>query len=240
MRSDTLGMTAAQSPERDHEPSAGYCRAAWDAICRSQALIEFAMDGTITWANELFLGIVGYRLNELVGHHHRILCLPGQAETVEYRQFWARLGSGQFDRGEYARRTRTGDEVWLQASYNPIIDQDGVAQRVLKVATNITRQIRLEHENQNHLSEARLYQSRLEERGAALEQTMEDVAGIVGAISGIAKQTNLLALNATIEAARAGQAGRGFAVVASEVKKLAGDTRQAAERAQLMVAAQRG
>ncbi|SEM94350.1 methyl-accepting chemotaxis protein [Sphingomonas gellani] len=233
-------MAVEQFPEGDNEPTAGYCRAAWAAICRSQALIEFTMDGTITWANDLFLCIVGYRLDELVGRHHRMLCLPGQAESAEYRQFWARLSSGQFDRGEYARQTRNGEEVWLQASYNPIIDQGGIAQRVLKVATNITRQVRLEHENQGHLAEARLYQSRLEERGAALEQTMEDVAGIVGAISGIAKQTNLLALNATIEAARAGVAGRGFGVVAGEVKKLAGDTRQAAERAQLLVAAQRG
>ncbi len=195
------------------------------------------MDGVITWVNDAFLRIVGYRSDELVGRHHRLLCLDGQADTPSYAAFWRKLGSGEFDQGEYPRRSARGEEVWLQATYTPVLDAAGHPERVLKIATDITRQVMLEREVQAHLVQSRAAGTALTERGAALEKTMAQVAEIVSTISGIAKQTNLLALNATIEAARAGDAGRGFAVVASEVKKLARDTHDAAGRAALLVAA---
>lgn len=206
-------------------------------MCRSQAVIEFTIEGQITWANDLFLQIVGYRSEELVGRHHRLLCLDGQADTPAYTAFSRKLASGTFDQGEYQSRSARGEEVWLQATYTPVLNAGGQPERVLKIATDITRRVILEREVKAHLTQSRVSGATLTERGAALKETMAQVAEIVSAISSIAKQTNLLALNATLEAVRAGDAGRGFAVVASEVKKLARDTHDAAGRAALLVAA---
>lgn len=215
-----------------------YCRAAWTAVCRSQAVVEFRIDGTITWANDSFLALVGYRLDEIVGRHHRILCYDDHAATDAYRIFWRKLAAGEFDRGEYARRRADGQEIWLQATYNPIFDADGVAHRVLKVATDITRQVALEREVKTHLENAQADQVTLQSRGAALHRSVQALAEIVGYISRIADASKLLALNASIEAARSGEAGRGFAVVAGEVRKLADDTRAATRRASEMITAE--
>lgn len=174
--------------------------AAWDAICRSQAVIEFSPSGTILWANKVFLNIMGYELAEVVGHHHRMFCDAHYSATPEYTLFWKKLAAGDFDAGEYKRRGKKGQEVWLQASYNPVLNDAGDVECILKIAsdTSLSKNLR-----------------------AQLENTVEELAEIVRTIGSIANQTNLLALNAAIEAARAGEAGRGFAVVAAEVKKLA-------------------
>ncbi len=216
-----MPATSTLRPD-NHVPSDSYRRAAWDAICRSQAVIEFDTRGVITWANERFWSLMGYSLTELVGRHHRVLCAPEYAASTEYDRFWDMLRQGEFEQGEFSRRRADGSEIWMQASYNPIFDQDHVIQRVLKVATDVTRQVLLERA--------------LQANQAAMQGTMVELGDIVAAINEIAGQTNLLALNATIEAARAGDAGRGFAVVASEVKKLSGDTRSATQSASDMLA----
>ena len=108
------------------------------ALDRSQASIEFNLDGTIITANENFLQTVGYSLREIVGQHHRIFVPPALAATDEYRRFWSDLGNGQFSAGKYERVGKSGDVIWLQASYNPVLDKDGRAVKVIKYATNIT------------------------------------------------------------------------------------------------------
>ncbi|SFP67852.1 methyl-accepting chemotaxis protein [Sphingomonas rubra] len=215
-----------------------YCRAAWIAVCRSQAVVEFDMTGVISWANDGFLSLVGYRLDEIVGRHHQILCHRDYVATPAYQAFWRKLAAGEFDAGEYPRRRADGSEIWLQATYNPIFDADGVARRVLKVATDVTRQVQLERQVKLHLEEATSYQATLQDRGAALHRSVQALAEIVGYISRIADESKLLALNASIEAARSGEAGRGFAVVAGEVRKLADDTRAATRRASELILAE--
>jgi methyl-accepting chemotaxis protein len=206
------------------------------AIDRSQAVVEFNLDGTVIDANENFLKLFGYRRDELLGRHHRALCDEAEARSAEYRDFWARLGRGEFDSGRYHRHGRDGREVWIQASYNPILDAEGRPRRIVKIASDITRQVRLEQEVQLRLDEGRMLQDELVMQKGELETTMVQLSAIVETIGNIASQTNLLALNATIEAARASEAGRGFAVVASEVKKLASDTQAATQRASAMMA----
>ena len=108
------------------------------AIGKSQAVIEFTLDGTILTANDLFCGAVGYSLEEIRGRHHSMFAEPGHAASAEYRAFWAKLGRGEFDAGQYKRFGKGGREIWIQASYNPILDLDGKPFKVVKYATDIT------------------------------------------------------------------------------------------------------
>jgi methyl-accepting chemotaxis protein len=108
------------------------------ALNRVQAVIEFELDGTILHANDNFLRVLGYTLAEVQGKHHAIFCDPEYVKTAEYHDFWAKLGRGEFDHGEYKRRARDGREVWINASYNPILDADGKPYKVIKFATDIT------------------------------------------------------------------------------------------------------
>lgn len=109
-----------------------------DAISRSQAVIEFELDGTIVDANDNFCAATGFSREEIVGHHHRMFCEPRYAESAEYRDFWASLNRGEFKEGEFERRRKDGSELWIQASYNPILDADGNPYRVVKFASDLT------------------------------------------------------------------------------------------------------
>jgi methyl-accepting chemotaxis protein len=110
------------------------------AIGKSQAVIEFTLDGTITDANENFLQTLGYTLDEVKGRHHRMFCDPAYVQSVEYRNFWEKLARGEFDRGEYKRIGKGGREVWISASYNPILDMNGRPMKVVKFATDVSQQ----------------------------------------------------------------------------------------------------
>jgi methyl-accepting chemotaxis protein len=113
------------------------------AIQSSQAVIEFNMDGTIITANENFLKTLGYSLGEIQGKHHRMFVEPAERESAAYREFWSSLNAGKYQAAEYKRIGKGGREVWIQASYNPILDKHGKPFRVVKVATEITaRKIR--------------------------------------------------------------------------------------------------
>ena len=111
------------------------------AVSRSMAVIEFDLDGTIRTANENFLTTTGYTLSEIVGQHHRIFCDPEYTQSRAYAQLWEDLGRGEFSAGEFKRFGKSGDEVWIQASYNPIFDAEGNPYKVVKYATNITEQV---------------------------------------------------------------------------------------------------
>lgn len=111
-----------------------------EAISRSQAVIEFELDGTIITANDNFLATVGYDLDEIVGQHHRMFVDPEYSRSEEYRDFWARLAKGEFFASEFKRFAKNGDEVWIQASYNPVFDANGQPKKIVKFAANITEQ----------------------------------------------------------------------------------------------------
>lgn len=131
-------VTSANAKETDE------LKALRDAISRSQAMIEFELDGTIITANDNFLGVVGYRLDEIQGRHHSMFVSPEYARSPEYRSFWDRLARGEFFANEYARVTKDGSTVWIQASYNPVFDENNKPVRVVKFATDITERKAIE------------------------------------------------------------------------------------------------
>lgn len=111
-----------------------------DALHRSQAVIEFTLDGTILVANQNFLNAVGYRLDEIQGRHHSLFVDADEQASTAYREFWAKLSRGEFASGEFRRIAKGGREFWIQATYNPIRDRDGVPVKVVKFAVDVTVQ----------------------------------------------------------------------------------------------------
>tara|TARA_R110002020_G_scaffold135781_3_gene303203 strand:+ start:263 stop:2044 length:1782 start_codon:yes stop_codon:yes gene_type:complete len=112
------------------------------AISRTQAVIEFTPTGNILHANQNFLDCMGYELNEVVGRHHGIFCEPPFRDSSDYRQFWRSLSEGEPVAAEFKRIGKGGKVVWIQASYNPILDADGKVFKVVKFATDITERVR--------------------------------------------------------------------------------------------------
>ena len=112
-----------------------------EAIGKSQAVIEFDMDGVVLSANENFLAALGYTLAEIAGKHHSMFVRPAERDSAAYREFWARLNRGEFQSGEYQRLGKGGRDVWIQASYNPIRDLNGKPFKVVKYAADTTRQV---------------------------------------------------------------------------------------------------
>ena len=111
------------------------------AISKAQAVIEFNLDGTVATANDNFLGALGYTLEEIQGKHHRIFCEPEYTNSAEYTAFWEKLNRGEDQLGEFMRLDKEGNEIWLRASYNPILDISGKPFKVVKYAADITEQV---------------------------------------------------------------------------------------------------
>ena len=154
------------------------------AISRSQAVIEFNLDGTIITANENFLSVMGYRLEEIQGRHHSMFAEPGVRESAEYRQFWQTLNRGEYQAGQYKRLGKGGKVVWIEASYNPIFDHNGKLAKVVKFATDLTPR------KQEHAALADDFESgvkTLVESVAASAATMQEAAQSLVAA---AEQTN--------------------------------------------------
>ena len=115
-----------------------------DAMQKAQAVVEFDMDGLLVNANENFLGLMGYAIEDVRGEHHRVFCDDDYAASQAYRKFWQKLNRGEFDCGRYRRLGNNGKVVWIQATYNPILDLNGKPVKVVKFATDITEQVLLE------------------------------------------------------------------------------------------------
>ena len=115
------------------------------AIGKAQAVIEFDMQGNVLDANDNFLAVMDYELSDIQGEHHRMFCEPEYAGSADYRKFWQKLNRGEFDAGRYKRLGRHGKAVWIQATYNPILDLNGKPYKVVKFAIDISDQVNLEN-----------------------------------------------------------------------------------------------
>ena len=212
-------LTRTIEASREHENLIG-------ALVRSTAVIEFDLGGHVLTANDRFLGAMGYNLAQIKGKHHRMFCEPEEYNSAEYQQFWKRLNSGEFVAGRFKRIDSNGREVWLEASYNPVLDANERLYKVVKFATNITDQVNQEKavaEAANIAYSTSLQTDNSAQRGTtvvtqavdvmrdlarhmqtagegieALNEQSQVIGTIVKTISGIAEQTNLLALNASM------------------------------------------
>ncbi|MCH8317980.1 MAG: PAS domain S-box protein, partial [Bacteroidetes bacterium] len=112
-----------------------------EAVSKAQAIVQFNLDGTIITANDNFLSTVGYTLEEVQGKHHRMFVDEQYAKSKEYKDFWAKLNKGEYEGGQFKRIGKDGKEIWLEASYNPIMDMNGNPFKVVKYATDITADV---------------------------------------------------------------------------------------------------
>jgi len=227
------------------------------AINRSHLVAEFSVSGKILSVNDNFCRLMGYSPLALIGQHHRILVGSAEHDEDEERTFWEQLAGGKFSAGCYQQKASDGRPIWLQASYNPILDRSGNPFKVVQYASDVTAQTlstKALHDAVASLSKAlsvSVAQSRdasdmavdasesVVRGGAVLEeivatvrgisQQTETIADIVAIIDDLAFQTDLLALNAAMEIAWAGDDhSRGFAAVAGEARNVARHSAQSA------------
>lgn len=146
-----------------------------EAISKSQAVIEFKTDGTIITANQHFLNAVGYSLSEIVGRHHSMFVEPAEVHSPEYQAFWEKLARGEYDARVYKRITKSGEEIWIQASYNPIMDANGRPFKVVKYATEMTKVIQTGRIAEETVANTQSVAAAVEEMTASISEISQNM-----------------------------------------------------------------
>ncbi|MCJ2088773.1 PAS domain-containing methyl-accepting chemotaxis protein [Methylobacterium sp. E-005] len=182
------------------------------AINRSQAVIEFGVDGTILTANDNFLTVMGYRLAEVVGRHHSLFIEAGFRDGAEYQTFWSRLASGQYETAEFRRVAKDGHIVHIQGSYNPVFDRDGRLLKIVKFATDVT-------------ALARDRERRADLQGAIVR----DLNAIADASSNVSQQAGQAAESSTRVSSEIQAVASGAEELAASVTEIGGQVLQASE-----------
>ena len=184
------------------------------AMSKVQAVIEFEMNGTIIQANEIFLNLMGYSLDEIKGRHHSMFVEQGFANTSEYRQFWLDLGAGRPQTGRFRRVGKAGKDVWIQGSYFPILDSNGRAFKVVKYATDVSAIKKIE--------------SSLEETSQTLASAATELASVSQQMASNAEET---AAQAGVASAAAEQVSRNITTVAAGAEEMGVSIKEIAKSA---------
>ncbi len=170
-----------------------------EAIGKSQAVVEMGMDGTVLTANDNFLNALGYALSEIKGKHHSMFVEQSERDSADYRELWADLRQGVYQTGEYKRIGKHGKEIWIQASYNPILDLNGKPFKVVKYATETTKQVlaRLANERVRGMMEAvaagaEELNTSVREISEAMTKSRETAVDAVDRVSGADSQAQRL------------------------------------------------
>jgi methyl-accepting chemotaxis protein len=223
------------------------------AINKAQAVIEFGLDGTILTANANFLDAMGYTLDEVRGRHHRMFVDAATRDSAEYCAFWEKLGRGEYDAARYRRFGKGGREVWIQASYNPILDSSGRPFKVVKFATDVTAQVRAAQALEQAVQQTQEVASAakngnltarvpLEGKDGLIEVLCSGVNALVENMAAIVQQVKVagssvetaareIASGNTDLAARTEQQAASLEETASSMEELTGTVKQNAENA---------
>jgi methyl-accepting chemotaxis protein len=207
-------ITAAKARNADYEGQLA-------AISKSQAVIEFTLDGTILTANANFCGAVGYRLDEIKGRHHSMFADPAYAASAEYKQFWAKLNAGEFQAGEFRRLGKGGKEIWIQASYNPILDANGRPFKVVKYATDVTAQVKMREDLKALLT-------KIADNSTAMSSASEELASVSTQMSANAEETSA---QANVVSTASSEVSRNVQTVATAAEEMTASIKEIAKNA---------
>lgn len=192
-----------------------------NAMNKSQAVIEFDLDGTIRTANEYFLQAMGYSLDEIVGRHHSLFVDPADRADAQYKDLWAKLGRGEGHTEVLRRIGKGGREIWIQAMYNPVLDLNGKPVKVIKCATDVTAQVKAREEMAKILDT-------VNDSAATVSESAEQLSAVTVQMSSNAEETSV---QANVVSAAAEQVSRNVQTVATAVGEMNSGIREIAKNA---------